>query len=418
MTQRARTQTDTFVMRTGSRAFRLGGANLRRNWWAAIGTIAGSTAYNYSATKSWPETFTQLGLVLAGLAVGLVLWFALCSLSTVELTRAELVVTHLGRRRRLPRTEVGEVVRAVHTPGSSPSDACYWFITDTQGERFVMLPGWHFPRRGFEDLAHALGGVSRDTRDRQEETRLSPWWLKNLAVTAVVVAVPTLAVAVLATWGGSALHEWWQERVEQSAVDDYVARVEPHLTTSRYPHLTTSRHGAPTSPLHASSSAADSSEPTVWSTIDLEGPDTEMPAAETMDLLDLQCDPPGNGADVTRASVTYASDDDLGYERVIVLECGADRDVVREWLDWAEEHPAPADIGDLTLESTIGYDGEPGREAQMLVPAASDDSFREAVEYMCAHPGADEVDLGVYDEDLTRSLDHVDCSDIEGELAG
>lgn len=411
MSLRARTQPADLTLRAGATGHRVALANLRKNWPSAVTLVVIWGGYSYRNNDSWSQTLVNAGLVLGGVLGAVAVYNALYSRSTVVLTRDELVVTRMGRRQRLPRAEVGGLVRGSTSSLSMSSvPGFYWFITDTRDERFVALPGWLFPDGAFEDLSRELGIRPRAVTDREEEVRLSPLWMKNVLVTGVLSAVVLIGMVALVLQGAGAWQDWRQERAERAAESRHVAQVEPRLTASRYPHLKFSEHDVATSPLTVSASAEEPADVRLRSAIALVGTHRELPAAETMDLLALQCAPSEPGDEVSRASVTYESDDDLGYERVVDLECGADRKVVEEWLTWAEEHPATSAIGQLTLESTIGHDGELRREAQMWVPDASDDRFRAAVEYMCAHPGADEVDLRVNDEDFTRSLD-VDCSD-------
>ena len=418
MSLRARTQPADLTLRAGATGHRVALANLRKNWPSAVTLVVIWGGYSYRNNDSWSQTLVNAGLVLGGVLGAVAVCNALYSRSTVVLTRDELVVTRMGRRQRLPRAEVGGLVRGSTSSLSMSSvPGFYWFITDTRDERFVALPGWLFPDGAFEDLSRELGIRPRAVTDREEEVRLSPLWMKNVLVTGVLSAVVLIGMVALVLQGAGAWQDWRQERAERAAESRHVAQVEPRLTASRYPHLKFSEHDVATSPLTVSASAEEPADVRLRSAIALVGTDRELPAAETMDLLALQCGPSEPGAEVTRASVTYESDDDLGYERVVDLECGADRASLRRWLTWAEANPPALDLGDLTATSGLDHDGDPVLTLEAIVPDASDRAFAVVMEHGCAYPGADGPTLTIHDEDRSRSSRAVDCSRPEGESA-
>lgn len=420
MDQRARTQPATFTLTAGPTGFRVALANLRKNWLTMLGLVVVWGAYGRRNSGSWSETLVTLGWVLGGVLLVVVLVHGLYGLSTVKLTRDELVVTRMFLRQRLPRTEVGEFVRgSAWTQGFSAVDGYYWFITDVRGERIAAVPHWLFPDNGFEDLAQALGVPARLVSGPEEERRLSPWWMKRLWLTGILTAVVLVVGVALVWWAVVSVQDWWHARAEGTAQGDFVARVEPQLTTSRYPHLKQSEYDVPTSPLSVSAHAETASDVRLRSTITLVGTDPELPAAEAIDLLDIQCAASGPGAEVTRSSVTYDSDDVIGYSRSVDLDCGADRTQLHDWIRWSEDNPADADTGNLAVTQAVGYDGDQvDLEVIARIPDTSDEAFRAAMEHVCGYPGADGLTFHVHDEDHTRSVDHVACGNIEGELAG
>lgn len=418
MDQSTETEPATFTRRAGSSGLRLGWTNVRNNWLTLVGLIVVWGGYHYR-NNDWSSTVTMLSWTVGGVFVGATLFYGLYGLSTVRLTRDELVVTRFGVRQRLLRDEVGDLVRGSAYPTVGKSrELHYWFITDVRGRRFVALPDSLFPDDTFEELAAVLGVRSRPVTGAEEEHRLSPWWMRNLVLTGLLTAVVLVAVVALAWWGGGAVRDWMHSRAEASAQEDFAAQVEPQLKTSRFPHLDLEEHGAPASPLFVSGDAKTRSEVTLRSRVDLVGTDPDLASAEAIELLEIQCAPSTKGAEVTVVAVGYTSDDVLGYDRFVELDCAADPAALHDWLTWSEQHPADKDAGSFTVTQGRAFDGEQS-DLEIVGEAvdASDTALRATMERACAFPGADEAMVTVYDRDMERSIPHVRCDGIEAQLA-
>lgn len=418
MDQCTATEPTTFARRAGSSGLRLAWANVRNNWPAMVALVVVWGGYFYR-NNDWSSTVTMLSLTVGGVLVFAALFYGLYGLSTIRLTRDELVVTRFGVRQRLPRDEVSDLVRGRAYPNhANPrQEVHYRFVTDVRGERFVALPEWSFPDGTFEDLAAALGVESRPVAGPEEEHRLSPWWMRSLWLTTLVTAVVLVVVVALAWWGVGATRDWIEARAEASAQDAIVAQVEPQLTTSKFPHLKQEEYGAPVSPLKVSASAESLSEVTLRSRVDLVGTDPDLPSVEVIELLDLQCAASTKDVEVTVVAVSYTSDDVFGYDRYVELECAADPADLHEWLTWSEQHPAGKDAGAFTVSQAISFGEQMDLEIVGEAVDASDKALRATMERVCAFPGADEANVTVYDRDMERSIPHVRCDSIEGHLA-
>lgn len=414
MDQSTATEPATFTRRAGPSGLRLGWTNVRNNWLTLVFLVVVWGGYYYR-NNDWSSTVTMLSWTVGGVFVGATLFYGLYGLSTVRLTRDELVVTRFGVRQRLPRDEVGDLVRGRAYPNhANPrQEVHYRFITDARGERFVALPEWSFPDGTFEELAAVLGVRSRPVTGPDEDHRLSPWWMRSLLLTGLLTAV-----VALAWWGGGAVRDWMHSRAEASAQEDFAAQVEPQLKASRFPHLDLEEHGAPASPLFVSGDATTQSEVTLRSRVDLVGTDPDLASAEAIELLEIQCAPSTKGAEVTVVAVGYTSDDVLGYDRFVELDCAADPAALHDWLTWSEQHPADKDAGGFTVTQGRAFDGEQS-DLEIVGEAvdASDTALRATMERACAFPGADEAMVTVYDRDMERSIPHVRCDGIEAQLA-
>lgn len=416
MDQRTGTSPVIFTVTAGQGGLRLGARNIAQNWPLMLTIVGTSTTYglrNGDGDTSSTLVRTALAAVVA-FAVGIV-YYVIYGLSSITLTRDELVVNRAGVRQRLPRDQVAEIVRGTVDRGNGlgADRATMTFIVTTEGERFVGLPALQWRDGAFEDLADALGVRIRTVRDREEEDRLTPGWIKHiLATTAgiVVLMIVGFLLWLAATmWQGARLTD-----AEETAQQEFVASVEPELTTTRFPHLDKGSDDRPVELLSVSAHAEEVSDVDLRSSIRLRGTDGELPAVEVRDLLDLQCAAAQPGAEVGLASVVYTSDDEFGYDRVAELECGADRSELEQWLAWAQEHPAGADLGARDVSQTVGYDGDPvPLEVRIQTPDAADATFDGAVEHVCTYPGAEDLSIDIRDEDVTRSLNHVRCEALQ-----
>lgn len=410
MDQRAQTQPPTLVVRpvlTG----------LRRILSSIISVVVVTVAavlwgIYWARNGSYDsEEIELLGWVVLGVLAVATGYYLVYGRSTIEVTRDELVVTRLGVRQRLSRTAVGGVIEGgVDYKNFRWSNrANYWFITDTEGERFVALPGVMWPADGFEELARALGTWARPAEGRDEELALTPWW-KQMPAQMTVAGVALIGVMLFGWWATVTVQGWWQLTTEKSVQREFVAAVEPQLTTSTFPHLA-ERNSAPGTSLDVSAYAEAGADVRLRPSVHLASTDSELPASEAMDLLDLQCGYSPSGVKVTQASVTYNSDEDTWFDRDIEFECGADPGPLRAWLTWVEDHPADADLGDRSVEHGVGYDGDPlPLQIDAYLPDASDDTFRRAIDHFCAYPAIDELDVTLRDEDSTRSSIRLNCA--------
>ena len=412
------TEPATFYRRAGSSGLRLAWANVRNNWVLLVSIIVARGGYYYR-NNGWSDTVTMLSWTIGGIVVILALGYGLYAQSTVRLTRDELIVTRFGVRQRLARDEVGDFVRSrPHTNPLSTSPAVhYWFITDVRGQRFVAVPQWSFPDNTFEDLADVLGVEARAAIGPEEEQRLAPWWMSNMLLATLSAAVVLVIVVSLATVSTIAVRNWMHTRAETSAQDALVAQVERQLTTERFPHLDQEAQGGSASPLFVSGYAETSSEVRLRSRVDLVGATPELSSAEAIELLDIQCAASTPDAEVTVVAVGYTSDDVLGYDRYVELDCAADPSDVHAWLTWSEQHPATQGAGAVTVTQET-YDGEQS-DLEIVGEAvdATDKALRATLEHVCAFPGADEAHVAVHDRDMERSIPHVRCDSIEAQLA-
>lgn len=140
MDQSTATEPATLTRRAGPSGLRLGWTNVRNNWLTLVFLVVVWGGY-YDRNNDWSSTVTMLSWTVGGVFVGATLFYGLYGLSTVRLTRDELVVIRFGVRQRLLRDEVGHLVRGSAYPTVGKSrELHYWFITDVRGRRFVALP--------------------------------------------------------------------------------------------------------------------------------------------------------------------------------------------------------------------------------------------------------------------------------------
>ena len=419
MDQTTAPQPTTFTRRAGLSGLRLGWANVRHNWLRLVFVILVWGGYQLRI-NGWSDGVAIVGWSLGGVFVFAVLFYGLHGLSTIRLTRDELVVTRFGVRQRLPRDEVGDLVRGRAYPNhaNASQEVHYRFITDVRGQRFAAIPEWSFPDSTFEDLAVVLGVESRPVTGPAEERRLSPWWMRSLWLTTLVSGVALVVLVALVWWASVALKDWLHARAETAAQETFVAQVEPQLTTSRFPHLDLEDQGAPASPLSVSAYAETSSEVRLRSWVKLVGTNPELSSAEAIELLDIQCAASTEEAEVTVSQLGYESDGVFGYDRYVELACASDPSDVHDWLTWSEQHPADQDAGSFTVTQRRFSMGEQlDLEIVGYAVDASDKAFRATMEHMCAFPGADETTLRVYDRDRDRRVFKVRCGSIEEQLA-
>lgn len=412
MDQHARTQPATLTVTAGQGGLRLGVRTIAQNWPLMLVLVGTSTAYGLrNGDGDTSSTLVRTGVVLVAAFAVSIAYYVIYGLSSITLTRDELVVSRAGFRQRLPRDQVAEIVRGTVDRGNGlgADSATMTFIVNTEGERFVGLPTLQWHKSALEELADALDVRIRTVKDREEEERLTPGWIKHIfAMTGGVVMI--MIVGFLVWW---AVFTWQEARLtnaEETAQQEFVTSVEPELTTTRFPHVDEGIDDRPVELLSVSAHAEQASEVDLRSSIRLRGTDAELPASEVLDLLDLQCAASPPGAEVSLAAVSYESNEDFGYDRVAEHECGADRTELEQWLAWAGENPAGAELGARDVSQGLGYDGETiPLEVNIQTPDTEDATFDAAVEYVCAYPETEDLTIHIRDEDLIRSLHHVRC---------
>ncbi|WP_029089005.1 hypothetical protein [Brevibacterium album] len=400
MDQRAETQQDTFTLRAGSAGIRLGLRNLLKNGPILLAAVA---IWGFRARwngHSWAEVFERVGWIVGGALAVAMLYLWLYGRSSVTVTSSELIVRRFGRKQSMLRDAVGEIIEGERDwgTGREAAPAFYWFITDRSGRRFVALPQTQWPVSGLEDLARALQVAPRRPRNSDEERQLAPWWMRHIFLAALVLGLVLTVVVGLIWWGGAAWQDARRAAAEQSAEHSYIATIEPQLTKSRYPSLQEIEHDVVTSPLRVSGYAEDLDDVILRPSVSLVGTENEIPATETLELLDLQCSYSTPEAAVSVSTVNYASAEEGRYERTVEFKCGMDRSPLETWLAWAEENSVGANVSAVNVTRESSYDGEQLLDIGILVEDYSDADFRAMVDHLCTYPEADALRMRINEE--------------------